>query len=168
MIFPWYSARIPACVRLLHAACGCICRVSYGIFIKSTSMSSSPLWSLLSQRLAHLVTILHCLLQEQRPRQTEFTVRTLKSLTCTCIKPEGLRLLLSPSIPPFFLEVGCIWNWSHKGVSGKDRLVHWCHWSGTTKTKNIRPFVHIDPFLTWHITQSKDMVSICQLNFING
>lgn len=51
------------------------------IFIQRTSMSSSPLCSLRSQRLAHRVTILHCLLEEKRPRHTEFTVRTQAVVT---------------------------------------------------------------------------------------
>lgn len=120
---PWYLARITARVTLCVGVFAVHC-VSYSIFIKPTSMSSSPLWSLLSQRLAHLVTMLHCLLQEQRLRRTKFTVRTLKSVTCTCIKPEVLLLLLSPSIPLF--SPG---SWLHLELITRRRL--WQTQTGT-------------------------------------
>lgn len=166
MIFgTYYCPGDTLCVGVFAVHC-----VSYSIFIKPTSMSSSPLWSLLSQSLAHLVTMLHCLLQEQRLRRTKFTVRTLKSVTCTCIKPEVLLLLLSPSIPLFSLEVDCIWNWSHAGVSGKHRLVHWCHWSGNSKTEKHKAFCPQWPFFKWthHTIQRYSMASICQVNFTKG
>lgn len=161
----YYCPGDTLCVGVFAVHC-----VSYSIFIKPTSMSSSPLWSLLSQRLAHLVTMLHCLLQEQRLRRTEFTVRTLKSVTCTCIKPEVLLLLLSPSIPLFPLEVDCIWNWSHAGVSGKHRLVHWWHWSGNSKTEKHKAFCPQWPFfeLARHTIQRCSVASIFQVNFTNG
>lgn len=155
MIFgTYYSPGDTLCVGVFAVHC-----VSYSIFIKPTSMSSSPLWSLLSQRLAHLVTMLHCLLQEQRLRRTEFTVRTLKSVTCTCIKPEVLLLLLSPSIPLFIP-----WKLTAFGIDHMQASLANTDWyTGVTEVeiqrqKNTRPFVHYDPFLSWHITQSKDTV----------
>lgn len=155
MIFgTYYCPGDTLCVGVFAVHC-----VSYSIFIKPTSMSSSPLWSLLSQSLAHLVTMRHCLLQEQRLRRTEFTVRTLKSVTCTCIKPEVLLLLLSPSIPPFFP-----WKLTAFGIDHMQASLANTDWyTGVSEVeiqrqKNTRPFVHNDPFLSRDISQSKDTV----------
>lgn len=67
--------RTSLCVTV-YTLVSVLSRVSNSIFIQQTSMSSSPLWSLLSKGLAHLVTILHCL-SEELGLEMEFTLRPL-------------------------------------------------------------------------------------------
>lgn len=120
----------------------------------------------LSWRLTLPVTIVHCLLEEQRLRHTEFTVRTLKSPTWTWIKHEVLLWVLSPSILLSFRKVDYIWTHVDHTQAALSETVE-DRWSGNRKAKNKRPFVHSDPVLTWHITQSEDVASVQQVNLTN-
>lgn len=130
--------------------------VSYSIFILQTSMSSYPLWSPFSWRLTLPVTILHCLLEEQRLRHTEFKVRTLKSGIWTWIKHKVLMYCRSCRLPFSFILKSQL-HWSHPGLSGRDSLVNWCYWTENRKTKDKRLFVNSDRDSTWQIPQSKDV-----------